>query len=208
MFNVCVPADGADIAQQRQIMSEPSSEAVNNEQTVGKNGSADAPDSGEAAVGRGHEHEPLLHYGALMSTFVTLSGATMLAMRASGTAFPSRIPLRDVALLGLATSRVSRLITRDKVTRAIRAPFTEVVPGTPPSKVRERPRQVGDRRRAIGELLLCPRCVGMWSAMALGCGYMVSPGVTRFVAGVLATAAVSDFWNEKTAEKKQSATAS
>ena len=175
----------------------------NSKQTMNNSAEAAAGDSGEASVGRGHEREPLLHYVALMGTFVTLSGATMLALRASGRPFPRKIPLRDVALLGLATSRVSRLITRDKVTRAIRAPFTEVEPDTPPSEVREKPRPVGDQRRAIGELLLCPRCVGMWSAMVLGCGFMLAPGPTRLVAGVLASAAVSDFWNEAIAARKK-----
>ena len=164
-----------------------------------KQGAPPSPEPADAPVGHGHEHEPLRHYAALMGTFVTLSTATVGLMRRRNIPFPSRLPLRDLTLLALATNRISRLVTRDKVTRAIRAPFTDVVPGTPPDKVREKPRGVGDPRRALGELLLCPRCVGMWASMALGCGYMLSPGATRFVAGVLAAATVSDYVNEKRA---------
>lgn len=153
-------------------------------------------------MGKGHEREPLHHYLALMAIFCTLSGATLLTMRASGKSFPKRIGLRDLALMGLATNRISRLITRDKVTRAVRAPFTEVDPGASPDEVKERPRPVGDPRRAIGELLLCPRCVAMWAAMALGCSYVLSPSLTRVVSSVLASAAISDFINEKYGEPK------
>jgi uncharacterized protein DUF1360 len=153
------------------------------------------PESGESTVGRGHEHEPLTHYLVLMGTFVSVSAATLGALRAAGRPFPKRIPPSDLLLLGLATSRLSRLLARDKVTRAVRAPFTEVEPGASPDEVKERPRPVGDPRRAIGELLLCPRCIAVWAAMALGSGYVLSAPLTRVVASVLASAAVSDIVN-------------
>ncbi len=142
-----------------------------------------------------------------MGTFATASTAALAALRASGRPFPTRVPPSDLLLLGLATNRLSRLLTRDKVTRAVRAPFTEVEPGASPDEVKERPRPVGDARRAIGELLLCPRCVAVWAAMGLGCGYVLSPTVTRLVAGVLASAAISDFMNAKFATLGKKATA-
>ncbi|MBL8744428.1 MAG: DUF1360 domain-containing protein [Myxococcales bacterium] len=150
-------------------------------------------------VGSGHDHHPLSHYLALMGTFVTTSTAAVAALRAAGRPFPARVPARDILLLGLATSRVSRLLTRDKVTRVVRAPFTDVTPGADPEKVDEKPRQDSDARRALGELLLCPRCVGVWAGMAFGCGYMLSPDVTRLIAGMFASATVSDYVNAKIA---------
>lgn len=160
-------------------------------------------DDGTSPIGRGHEREPLKHYLVLMGTFTTVSAAALAALHAAGRPFPKRFPPSDLLLLGLATSRLSRLLTRDKVARAVRAPFTEIEPGASPDEVKERPRPVDDSRRAIGELLLCPRCVGVWAAMALGCGYVLSPRVTRVVAGVLASAAISDFVNAKFADLRK-----
>ena len=159
-----------------------------------------ASDAG-AAIGPGHEHEPLAHYVALMAGFASLSALTLGALHAAGRPFPTQVGLHDVALLGLATSRVSRLVTHDKVMRAVRAPFTEVVPGTSPDKVNERPRRVDGGRRAIGELLTCPRCVGMWAALGLSCGYVLSPKVTRVIATIFAAATLSDFVNSKLADR-------
>ncbi|HEU4410171.1 MAG TPA: DUF1360 domain-containing protein [Polyangiaceae bacterium] len=170
-------------------------------------GKGERRDEGESPIGRGHEREPLKHYLALMATFTSVSTAALAGLRAAGRPFPARVPPSDLLLLGLATSRLSRLLTRDKVTRVVRAPFTEVEPGASPDEVKERPRPVGDPRRAIGELLLCPRCVAVWAAMALGCGYVLSPPVTRLVAGVLASAAISDFVNAKFADLRQAAEA-
>lgn len=101
--------------------------------------------------------------------------------------------------MGLATSRVSRLVARDKVTRAVRAPFTEVEPGAGPQDVKERPLPGKGIRRALGELVTCPRCVAMWASLGLTVGYLASPRTTRAVATLLATATVSDFVSAKVA---------
>jgi hypothetical protein len=48
-------------------------------------------------------------------------------------------------------------------------------------------------RRAVGELLVCPYCIGQWAATALIAGYAREPDATRTVAGVFATVAAADF---------------
>jgi hypothetical protein len=57
---------------------------------------------------------------------------------------------------------------------------------------KESPRGTG-LRRAVGQLLLCPVCIGFWVASAMTAGLVVAPRTTRFASGALAVAAVSDF---------------
>jgi hypothetical protein len=47
-------------------------------------------------------------------------------------------------------------------------------------------------RRAIGELLICPYCVGMWIAAAFTAGLIVAPRATRWTAAALSTLFGSD----------------
>ncbi|WP_437731197.1 DUF1360 domain-containing protein [Sorangium sp. So ce1335] len=147
----------------------------------------------DALLGQGHDEEPLAHYVKLMGTYLFLSAGTFALLERAGRPLPSRIPLRDAALLGLATNRLSRLITRDKVTRAVRAPFTDVEQD-PAGQTHEEPRGEG-MTRAIGELLTCPRCAAMWASLGLTIGYLVSPRVTRGASFLLGSAAISDFIN-------------
>lgn len=149
-------------------------------------------------IGRGHEHEPLLDYALLATTFLSITGAAIATARRQG-AIPQRLPLSDAILLALATARVSRLFTREKVTRPLRAPFTEVAPDARPGEVKESARGRG-LTRAVGELLTCPRCFGMWASAALSLGYVFAPGPTRVVAGIFSASLVSDFVNMQLAK--------
>ncbi|AKF11387.1 DUF1360 domain-containing protein [Sandaracinus amylolyticus] len=151
-------------------------------------------------IGRGHDHEPLVDYAVLATTFLTVtSTAVVSALRRD--ALPRELPLRDALLLGLATTRLTRLFTREKVMRVVRAPFTEVEEGASPDEVKERPRGDG-AIRALGELLTCPRCFGMWSSAALSIAYVFAPGPTRFAAGLLTAALVNDYVNLRFAQAR------
>lgn len=144
-------------------------------------------------IGRGHEHEPLADYALIVTTFLTCTGAAVAAALRHRS-LPQQLPLRDALLLGLATTRLSRLVTREKVTRVVRAPFTEVEPGATRDQVKERPRGEG-AIRAIGELVTCPRCFGMWASGVLSVAYVFAPGPTRFAAGLLTASLISDYTN-------------
>jgi hypothetical protein len=50
--------------------------------------------------------------------------------------------------------------------------------------VSEEPRGRG-LRRVVGELLVCPYCLGMWTSAFLTAGLLVAPRFTRWVASVL-----------------------
>lgn len=46
--------------------------------------------------------------------------------------------------------------------------------------------------KAIGELVSCPSCVGMWVAAGLVCGLQVAPGPTRLAAAILSVSGLAD----------------
>lgn len=154
-------------------------------------------------IGQGHEHEPLVDYALLATTFLSITGAA-IATALRQNAIPRRVPLGDAVLLSLATARVSRLFTREKVTRPLRAPFTEVAADAKPGEVKEHARGRGITR-AVGELLTCPRCFAMWASAAFSLGYVFSPGPTRVVAGIFSASLVSDFVNLRFARAQAAA---
>jgi hypothetical protein len=127
---------------------------------------------------------PLRGYALLMGTFTALAGGFSAWFRASGRELPERIDGRDLALITVATHKASRLVAKDRVTSVVRAPFTRYEDDAGPSEVSEAARGSGVRR-AIGELLVCPYCIGMWIAAAMSAGLLVAPRFTRWFAAVL-----------------------
>jgi hypothetical protein len=130
-------------------------------------------------------------YAALMTVYLTLTGAFAGWFRGSGRRLPDRTPARDLALMAVATHKVSRLIAKDRVASAVRAPFTEYEGDGGPGEVNEKARGSG-LRRAIGELLVCPYCLGLWIATAFSAGLLVAPRLTRLVISVLSVVFASD----------------
>ncbi len=64
---------------------------------------------------------PLRGYATLATTFVAGAGVFALTACAPGLRLPDTVPAWDVALLGTATFKASRLLTKDKVTSFLRA---------------------------------------------------------------------------------------
>ena len=143
---------------------------------------------------RGHSPEqerPLGGYAVLTGAFGALTAAFLAWIRVSGRELPERIPPGDLALMTVATHKASRLIAKDRVTSAVRAPFTRFEDDAGPGEVSEEARGRG-LRRAIGELLICPYCLGLWIAAASAAGFTVAPRATRWVASVLTALFGSD----------------
>lgn len=148
----------------------------------------------EAYAGKAADELPLGGYAMLLLTFS--SGFGGLLYRASKQhRLPKRIGLRDIALLGVATHKLTRLVTRDRVTAAVRFPFTEFERTTGAGEVEERPRGRG-LRQAVGTLLTCPFCAGPWIAAALTIALLERPRETRATSSVMAMVTVSDFMNQ------------
>lgn len=134
---------------------------------------------------------PLAGYGVLTATFLSLCGAFAARRRSAGAELPERAPASDLALLSVATHKLARLIARDRVTSAVRAPFTTFQGDHGPGEVDEAARGHG-LRRAVGELLVCPYCLDMWVATAFVCGLIAAPRVTRWIAATFTVLTGSD----------------
>ena len=115
---------------------------------------------------------------------------------------PKRFGFFDLALLGVATHKLSRLLAKDRVTGVLRAPFVNYIRSAGAGEVEEEPRGRGFQR-GIGNLVSCPYCMGPWSAAALAFGFLFAPRISRFFAGVLASVAISDFLNRAYAATKE-----
>jgi hypothetical protein len=131
---------------------------------------------------------PHAQYAAIMGTYVAgLAGAGLLAGALGREARDLR-PI-DLAVLGAATFKAARTISRDEVASFIREPFVE---GNAHAGA-EDPVETGDLRQAIGELVTCSRCVGTWVAAGLTSTQVVAPRFGRLLAWSLAAAGANDF---------------
>ncbi len=117
---------------------------------------------------------PFASYAAFSATFGAAMAGVLLAARRSGQGLPERIDPGDLVLSGVATHKLSRLIAKDKITAFARAPFTEYQGKGGPAEVEERARGEG-LRRTVGELLICPYCLGMWISGGFHAGLLFAP---------------------------------
>jgi hypothetical protein len=141
------------------------------------------------------EDVPLFSYGVLAGTFNLLFALFLLVARVSGKPIPERMDAKDIALLGMATHKVSLVGSQDAITSPLRAPFTELNETESPKKVDENPRGEGIRR-SVGELLTCQFCLSVWVACFFTDGFVLLPRVSRLVAAVFAAVTVSDFLHQ------------
>jgi Protein of unknown function (DUF1360) len=121
-------------------------------------------------------------YAALSAGWGALLGAVLIAARDKGDE-----PVRpaEVLPLGLATFALSKLVSKEKVDAWVREPFIDERP-----EGRE-PKGTG-LRYAVGELITCTRCVGVWSALGLTALRVTRPREARVVNAVLGASAVND----------------
>jgi hypothetical protein len=95
----------------------------------------------------------------------------------------------DLAVLGLATFKAARTISRDEVTSFLREPFVE----GEAHEGGEDPIETGDLRQAIGELVTCSRCIGTWAAAGLATTQILAPRFGRMLTWTLAGAGANDW---------------
>lgn len=137
------------------------------------------------------EDVPLFSYGVLAAAFNLIFTLFLLAAKVSGRPIPERIDAKDIALLGMATHKLSMVGSQDAITSPLRAPFTELQEKQSPKQVDETPRGRG-LRRSVGELLTCQFCLSVWVASFFAYGFVLLPRVSRLVAAVFAAVTVSD----------------
>ena len=138
---------------------------------------------------------PLAGYAGLLGVFGAALAGVLLAARGADDPAHTEAPrasLGDLLLLGVATHKLSRLISKDRVTSPLRAPFTEYEEPASASEVKEKSRGTG-LQRALGDLNSCPYCMGPWVATALTYGFRKRPRMTRLIGGIFTVVAISDF---------------
>jgi hypothetical protein len=137
------------------------------------------------------EEQLLAEYAFLLAFFAT-SAAALTGIAIEKDKLPRKPSLFDLALLGVATHKLSRIIGKDRITGILRAPFVSYIRSAGHGEVEEEPRGRGIQR-GIGQLLSCPYCLAPWCATGLAFGFLFAPRVTRFFAGILGAVALSDF---------------
>jgi hypothetical protein len=138
------------------------------------------------------QERPLAGDLGAMGVYVGLVAAAATAVRTSRRELPEKIPVRDAALLTVATFRLSRRIAKDPVTSPIRAPFTRFEGRSGHAEVAEAVREHGGVKHAVGELLTCPFCLAQWVGTGLVLGYAAAPRATRLAALTMTVVAGSD----------------
>lgn len=147
-----------------------------------------------------HAHDPddgrddpttLGSYAAVITTYGALLASATVALSRRHK-LPERLAWSDLVLTAVASNVLSRRITKDKVTRVVRAPFTEAEEAGAPGELNETVKADAGPRRVIGELLACPFCLSQWTSTALVLGLVVAPKPTRLVASVLFVSGASD----------------
>jgi len=130
---------------------------------------------------------PYTAYAGIMSTFVGgLAAAGGVAKLLDRDAREQST--LDLVVLGLATFKAARTVSRDEVTSFLREPFVE----GRAKEGDEEPVETGDLRQAIGELVTCSRCIGTWIAGGLAATQIIAPRFGRLLTWTLATAGVTD----------------
>ena len=136
------------------------------------------------------DDRPVLSYAALLAVHTGLVGGAMVLAARQGR-LPRRVAMADLAVGAIATFKLSRLITRSAVASPLRAPFTGEAEPAGPAEVMEEVEGSGIRR-AVGELLTCPFCLGHWIATGFCLGLVYAPELTRTVGSVLCIEAGAD----------------
>jgi hypothetical protein len=128
--------------------------------------------------------EPLPQYATLTTVFAGVLGGFLLLARRR---LPERVGWGDVARISLASYKVGRLVAKDEVTKFVRAPVTRDEGASEP--------EPQGWPRALGELVTCPYCVGLWIAAGFSYGLVLFPRETRFVTALFGAQAIADFLN-------------
>jgi hypothetical protein len=132
------------------------------------------------------EHPPYSTYATLVGIF----GAGMAGVGAVASLVgrrPEQLTALDLAVLSAATFKVSRTVAHDEVTSFLRAPFVK----GEAHEGQEDPVE-GGAPQAIGELLTCSRCIGMWAAAGVVALHTIAPRTGRMLTWSFAAAAAND----------------
>jgi hypothetical protein len=138
------------------------------------------------------EQKPFIGYLGLMTLFTALVGSAISRSRSA-----ERKPFTplELILLGIATHKLSRVATRDRITSPLRAPFTRYEGSAGFGEVEEAPLEDGEKK-AIGELVSCPYCASAWIAAPLVLAMSRWRGPTRMLCAIFSAVTLSHFLHQ------------
>jgi Protein of unknown function (DUF1360) len=139
------------------------------------------------------DDRPLAGYGVLIGAYLAAACGFAAWLRWSGRAVPDGVRAGDLALVAVATHKAARMVSKDRVTSIVRSSFTRPQGDDGAGGEVEEAARGSGLRRAVGELLVCPYCVGLWIASGLTAALIVAPKVARWVAFTLTALTISDF---------------
>jgi hypothetical protein len=131
------------------------------------------------------ERRPYGYYAGLIALYNAMYGLFLLLYRRKRNGL-DRVSGLDVALLGLSTLRMAKLVSEDEITAVIRRPLIEV------DGDERRPKGRG-LRLALGKLVLCPTCTGTWVAAFLTYALHLFPKQTRPFLAMMSASGASQF---------------
>ena len=135
-------------------------------------------------------------HAVLVGAYNGSLAAFAISQRRSGRGLPDGFAPGDLVILSVATYKLSRLIAKDRIMAFARAPFTRLQGESErPGEVNEEPRGTG-LRHAVGELLVCPFCLGQWVGTGLLLTYLRQPRLARTIAATFTIVAGSDLLQE------------
>lgn len=136
---------------------------------------------------------PYKSYAATVGVFLSIFGLLARRIARNPQLLPETPPSRDLFLLGVATFRLSRLITKDRVTAVFRLPFVyegrgeEALEGT-----KEEPRASRGWRQDIGQLITCPWCASVWAGLFNTSLLVFFPRIGRYFLLTVAASGMSE----------------
>ena len=132
-------------------------------------------------------------YALIMAVFVAAFGAVAASLRRNPSRLSATPPARDIALLGFATFRLSRLLVADRVTSVLRKPVVEEGVGEEQLEgVVQKPKEEGGIIQAVGELITCPWCISVWAAAFNVYLLTLFPRVGRLFLLILSSSGISE----------------
>jgi hypothetical protein len=147
----------------------------------------------QADAYRAGDTRPLGGYLGALAMYGGVSAAAGVLAKMTGRSLPERVSPWDVALLGVATHKLSRLLSKDAVTSPLRAPFVRYADTAGDAELKEEVREHGGVKHAVGELLTCPFCLAQWVGTTFVFGWLFAPRATRLAEATFAGVAASDF---------------
>lgn len=128
-------------------------------------------------------------YGWLFLDMIlfVLVNLTLLTLLSDQLVVLNDLTFLKLFILGLATYRAANILSNEAITKPLRKPF--IIETEKNGKAIEEPKKKGFLG-AMGLLITCPSCSGVWLAAVLVYFYIIFPTETLVIAALLSLSAI------------------